>query len=130
MAIAEGKQFEFLSESAIRQDFLEVFPYKGDTQFIVYETKEFSCVCPFSGLPDFGILRIEHIPDKKCIELKSYKYYLVSFRNVGIYQEALTDRVFKDIWEVLAPRYLKVTTMYNTRGGIDATCFIEKGNRD
>jgi len=129
MAKAEGRQFTFSPESDIRTDFLETFPYSGNKQFICYETKEFSCVCPFSGLPDFGILKIEHIPDKTCIELKSYKYYLTSFRNVGIYQEAATNRIFEDLYTVLKPTYLKVTTIYNTRGGIDAVCSIEKGTQ-
>jgi 7-cyano-7-deazaguanine reductase len=129
MPIAEGRSFEFLPESEIRTDFLETFPYTGEKQFIVYETNEFSCVCPFSGLPDFGKLIIEHIPNKLCMELKSYKYYLTSYRMVGIYQEAATNRIFNDLYSVLSPHYLKVTTVYNTRGGIDATCFIEKGSK-
>ena len=126
MPVAEGRQIDFLPESEIQTSLLEVFPYTGEKQNIVYETKEFSCVCPFSGLPDFGSLKIEHIPSTCCVELKSYKYYLVSFRNVGIYQEAATNRIFQDLWQVLMPDYLKVTTVYNTRGGIDATCVIEK----
>ncbi len=129
MAIPEGKIFTFEPESSIRSDFLEVFPYEGEPQFIVYKTREFSCVCPFSGLPDYGELSIEHIPHQHCVELKSFKYYLTSFRNVGIYQEPVTHRIFKDIYALLNPQYLKVTTLYNTRGGIDATCSIEKGVR-
>lgn len=129
MAVAEGKYFTFDSETSIRTDFLETFPYEGEPQFIVYETREFSCVCPYSGLPDYGKLIIEHQPDKVCVELKSFKYYLTSFRNVGIYQEPVTNRIFQDIYAALKPTYLKVTTIYNTRGGIDATCSIEKGKR-
>ena len=129
MAKAEGRIFEFDPESAIRTDFLETFPYPGARQLIVYETPEFSCVCPFSGLPDFGQFWMEYIPDKQCIELKSLKYYLISYRNVGIYQEAATDRLFKDLYEILRPHYLKVVTTYNTRGGINATCTLEKGQR-
>ncbi|MFA5879356.1 MAG: preQ(1) synthase [Candidatus Margulisiibacteriota bacterium] len=122
---AEGKCFEFQPESEIRHDFLEIFPYIGEKQKITYETKEFSAVCPFSGLPDIAYIKIEYIPDKSCLELKSLKYYFVSYRNVGIYQEAVTNRVFKDIKNMLQPKYLKITTIYNTRGGIDATCEIE-----
>ena len=97
MAKAEGKIFHFESPKKIRTDFLETFPYKGNKQLVEYSTSEFSAVCPFSGLPDYGILTVKYVPRKKCLELKSYKYYLVSFRNVGIYQEALTDRIFKDL---------------------------------
>jgi len=125
MAKAEGKLFSFEPVSAIRTDFLETFPYHGETQLITYETREFSAVCPFSGLPDIAKVVIEYIPAKACLELKSLKYYFISFRNVGIYQEAVTNRIFTDIKKVLKPKYLKLTTVYNTRGGIDATCVME-----
>ncbi len=125
MIFAEGKKFTFDSEDKIRTDFLETFPYEGERQHILNETKEFSAVCPFSGLPDIAHVKIEYIPDKLCVELKSLKYYFVSFRNVGIYQEGVTDRIFQDIKKILNPHYLKVTSIYNTRGGIDATCTIE-----
>jgi 7-cyano-7-deazaguanine reductase len=129
MPKAEGKLFKFEKPENIRADFLETFPYKGDKQFIEYSTKEFSAVCPFSGLPDYGTLTVCYIPRKKCLELKSYKYYIVSFRNVGIYQEAATDRIFSDLKEILSARYLSVETIYNTRGGIDSRCFQEYGKR-
>ena len=129
MAIAEGLRLPFVGDEGIRFDFLERFPYGGERQFITYETTEWSCVCPFSGLPDYGTLTIEYIPNLHCVELKSLKYYLVSFRNVGIYQEAVTNRLFQDLFRFLSPRYLRVTTRYNTRGGIDAVCKIEKGDR-
>ena len=127
MAIAEGKVFTFESENAINTSFLERFEYTGKTQSITYSTKEFSCVCPFSGLPDFGLLAMNYVPNTYCVELKSLKYYLVSYRNVGIYQEAATNRLFKDLWDCLEPQYLNIKTVYNTRGGIDATCVMENG---
>jgi len=129
MAIAEGKEFEFEPESHIRTDFLEVFDYSGEKQVITYRTKEFAAVCPFSGLPDYAELIMEYIPAKSCVELKSLKYYFISYRNVGIYQEKATNRLFQDIWAALTPQYLRITTIYNTRGGIDSTCYIEKGER-
>lgn len=129
MAIPEGRIFKFDPEDMIQSDFLEAFPYVGEKQVIEYKTKEFSAVCPFSGLPDFAELIIEYIPDQTCVELKALKYYLISYRNIGIYQEAATNRIFQDLYPVLAPRYLKITTIYNTRGGIDSTCYIEKGER-
>ena len=125
MAIAEGKIFQFDEPDQIRTDFLESFPYEGATQNIVYETTEFSCVCPFSGLPDFGTLIITYIPEKLCVELKSLKYYLVSWRNIGIYQEAATNRLFQDLNTCLKPKELVIKTIYNTRGGIDSTCEIK-----
>ena len=128
MAIAEGRSFSFESEEAIRVDFLEVFPYEGAAQLITYETREFSCVCPFSGLPDYGRLVIQYRPGPYCVELKSLKYYLTSYRSVGIYQEAATNRLFQDMLALLQPDYLRIETQYNTRGGIDATCVIEHGH--
>jgi len=127
MARPEGLQLEFDSEDSIKADLLERFTYTGEKQTIVYDTKEFSAVCPFSGLPDYGRLIMTYIPKTHCVELKSLKYYLISYRSVGIYQEAATNRLFQDLHKLLKPRYLKIMTVYNTRGGIDTTCEIEKG---
>lgn len=129
MPKAEGKIFEFDTQDKIRMDFLEVFPYNGEKQFVEYTTNEFSVVCPFSGLPDYGTLTVRYIPRESCLELKSYKYYLVSFRTIGIYQEAVTDHIFKDLKKMLDPHYLFVETVYNTRGGIDSKCQIEQGKK-
>ncbi len=128
MAIAEGKQFQFDPPERIRVDFLEAFPYDGQRQLVTYETKEFSCVCPFSGLPDFGTFIMQYIPNGQCVELKSLKYYLVSYRQIGIYQEAATSRLHEDLNRLLTPHYLKITMIYNTRGGIDATTVVETGS--
>jgi 7-cyano-7-deazaguanine reductase len=111
----------------INPSIIETFPYKGEKQLIQYTTREFSAVCPFSGLPDIATVVIEYIPNKCCLELKSLKYYFVSYRNVGIYQEDVTNRLFNDIYRILKPKYLFIKTIYNTRGGIDAVCSIKKG---
>ncbi len=124
MAIPEGKTFSFDDESHIRTDFLETFDYTGNPQKIIYETEEFSAVCPFSGLPDISKIEIEYIPDKKIVELKSLKYYFTSFRNVGIYQESVTDRIYRDLEKSLEAKFLSVKTVYNIRGGILATCVM------
>ena len=129
MAHAEGLILPFETEDKIRKDLLETFVYNGEKQFVKYETKEFSAVCPFSGLPDYGCFVMEYVPGKTIVELKSLKYYLTSFRNIGIYQENATSLIFKDLFGLLAPAYLKITTIYNTRGGIDTTCFVEKGHK-
>jgi 7-cyano-7-deazaguanine reductase len=123
MPIPEGKTFEFLDESHIRPDFLETFDFDSPGQLIITETREFSAVCPFSGLPDYAYLKIEYYPEGgKCVELKSLKYYIISFRNVGIYQEAATKRLYEDLKKLLQTNRIRITTIYNTRGGFDTTC--------
>ncbi len=123
MTKPEGRTFEFDSENQIRPDYLETFEFNSPEQYICTETDEFSAVCPFSGLPDLADVIIEYFPTGgKCVELKSLKYYFVSFRNVGIYQEAVTKRIHTDLKVALKTDKLQVTTLYNTRGGFDTTC--------
>ena len=123
MAKAEGRKFEYDGEELIDPGYLETFSFDSPEQYIMTETDEFSAVCPFSGLPDYAFLKIEYYPEGgKCVELKSLKYYIVSFRNVGIYQEAVTKRIYVDLKTLLDTSKLQVTTIYNTRGGFDTTC--------
>ena len=123
MAKAEGKTFDFLDETHIDPQLIEVFDFDSPEQYIKSETDEFSAVCPFSGLPDIAYIKIEYHPTGgKCVELKSLKYYFVSFRNVGIYQEAATKRIYNDLRSTLRTDKLQVTTIYNIRGGFETTC--------
>ena len=123
MTEPQGKIFNYEDENHIRPDFLETFEFDSPNQYITTETNEFSAVCPFSGLPDLSYIKIEYYPEGgKCVELKSLKYYFISFRNVGIYQEAVTKRINKDLKKALETEKLVVTTVYNTRGGFDTTC--------
>lgn len=121
---AEGRVLDFVGEDKIGTALLQTFPYEGPRQRITYETDEFSAVCPYSGLPDYGKVKIEYIPARLIVELKSLKYYLVSFRPVGIFQEPATARLYNDLHALLQPQWLCVTTAYRTRGGIDATCEV------
>lgn len=121
---AEGRVLDFEAEDKIGSDLLESFPYEGPRQNVTYETAEFSAVCPYSGLPDYARLAIEYVPAATVVELKSLKYYIVSYRNVGIFQENVTKRIYSDLWDLLTPQSLCVRTIYNTRGGIDSTCEI------
>ena len=123
MAKAEGKIFNYDDASKINANFLETFPFESVNQYIKTETNEFSAVCPFSGLPDLAKVRIEYFPTGgKCIELKSLKYYFTSFRNVGIYQEGATKRIYDDLSSILETKKIQITTIYNIRGGFKTTC--------
>tara|TARA_Y100000992_G_C21194813_1_gene457373 strand:- start:582 stop:1004 length:423 start_codon:yes stop_codon:yes gene_type:complete len=122
---AEGKKIEFDSIDKIEEKELKVFLFKNKKEYIKIISKEFIAVCPFSGLPDVAKLKIEYYPEGGiAIELKSLKYYLVSYKNVGIYQEEVTSKIFKDLKKILKTNKLKVTTKYNVRGGLYTTCRI------
>ena len=124
MPIAEGRTVPFSGPEAIDAAVLETFGYGGPEQEIITETREFSAVCPYSGLPDYAMLTIRYVPSDRCVELKSLKYYVTSFRNVGIFQEHATARIAEDLSRLLEPRRLTVTTVYNARGGFETTCSV------
>jgi 7-cyano-7-deazaguanine reductase len=88
---------------------------------IRFDCPEFTCVCPMTGQPDFAVLGITYVPDKLCVELKSLKLYLWSFRDEGHFHEAVTNRICDDLAELLRPRALTVEGAFNTRGGIATT---------
>ena len=123
MAKAEGKNFDFEDTSKINLNYLETFDFDSPNQYIKTVTNEFSAVCPFSGLPDIAKVIIEYFPTGgKCVELKSLKYYFTSFRNVGIYQEAVTKQIYDDLSLVLKTKKIQITTIYNIRGGFKTVC--------
>ena len=107
----------------IQRDILEYFDYEfpGEDILLQSVTEEFNCLCPWSDLPDFANLRIEYIPNKRCIELKSLKLYIVSFRHVGIFHEHSVNVIFDDLARVLEPKSLKITLEYKNRGGFVTT---------
>ena len=124
---AEGKKIDFDSIGSIESNELKVFKFKSKNQYIKIYTKEFIAVCPFSGLPDVAKVKIEYYPQGAlAIELKSLKYYLISFKNVGIYQEEVTKRIYADLFNVLKTKKIKITTKYNVRGGLYTTCIEGK----
>jgi len=88
---------------------------------ISFETREFTCLCPMTGQPDFATLRIRYTPDRLCVELKSLKLYLWSFRNEGHFHEAVTNRILDDLVRLLGPRSLVVEGAFDIRGGIATT---------
>ena len=118
-----SKRFDIRQEDAIDVDVLEAIPfdYPESATEVVYETDEFTAVCPWTGLPDFGRLTITYLPDRSLIELKSLKYYLTSFRNVGILQEHAVNRILNDLVELVKPLSITVEALYRERGGIGTT---------
>ena len=97
-----------------------------DKEYVVsFETKEFTCVCPKTGLPDFAELYIEYSPDKYCLELKSFKEYLLAFRGIGIFHEHVVNRMLDDLAKSCKPRWMKLKGVFNTRGGITTTVEAE-----
>jgi 7-cyano-7-deazaguanine reductase len=110
---------------------LETFPNPRPerTYEIAIRCPEFTSVCPMTGLPDFGEIRITYVPDAACVELKSLKYYLNDFRNRGIFYEAVTNQILDDLVAVLAPRRMVVVGDFSARGGIttSVTATYEKG---
>jgi 7-cyano-7-deazaguanine reductase len=99
---------------------LLTFPYPEDgaEQEISIDTDEFTAVCPWTGLPDYGTLVVRYTPRRDCLELKSLKYYLLSYRDVGIVQEHATDRLLRDLAAACKPRRMTVTLDYKVRGGL------------
>ena len=92
---------------------------------VTHSAPEFTSLCPKTGQPDFAVIVIEYIPDKLCVELKSLKVYLNSYRNDGIYFESVTNKILDDLVKVCEPRYMVVTAEFNVRGGILSTVEAE-----
>ncbi|MGD0382290.1 MAG: preQ(1) synthase [Thermoguttaceae bacterium] len=109
-------------EKALR-DVLETFDnqYPGRDYTIQIVCPEFTSVCPKTGQPDYGTLRIDYVPGAKCVELKSLKMYLQQYRNMGIYYETVTNRILDDLAAVLQPRKMTLTAAFNARGGISTS---------
>jgi len=107
-------------EEVIDRDVLETisFDYSGSATEVVYETEEFTFICPWTGLPDFARLVIRYTPDRSLVELKSLKYYLTSYRNVGILQEHAVNRILHDLVQLLEPISMVVEADYKVRGGL------------
>jgi len=101
------------------------YEYPGQRSDVEIDTDEFTAVCPWTKLPDYGRLVITYIPREKCIELKSLKHYILSFRDVGIVQEHAANRILNDLVALCNPRQMKVLLDYKTRGGIHTVVTVE-----
>lgn len=89
------------------------------------EIPEFTCLCPKTGQPDFATLFIDYVPDRLCVELKSLKLYIWSYRDQGAFHEAVTNRILDDLVALLAPRFLRIHARFNVRGGIHTSVTAE-----
>jgi len=106
---------------------LETFsnPNSDNDYTIHIEIPEFTCLCPKTGQPDFATLLIDYVPDKACIELKSLKLYVWSYRNEGAFHEAVTNTILDDLVTASKPRFMRLTSRFNVRGGIYTTIVVE-----
>jgi 7-cyano-7-deazaguanine reductase len=102
---------------------LEVFEnkYPDRDYYITHVNEEFTSVCPKTGLPDFGTITINYIPDKLCLELKALKYYFLKFRNKGIFYESVINQILDDLVAACKPRYMEIIGEFTTRGGMHST---------
>lgn len=114
------KRFDIQQEDAIDTAVLEAIPfdYPASATEVLYETDEFTAVCPWTGLPDFANLTVTYVPSRSLVELKSLKYYLTSYRNVGILQEHAVNRILDDLVALLQPSSMTIEAEYRERGGI------------
>jgi 7-cyano-7-deazaguanine reductase len=113
-----------ISPDTIKTDMLECIEYEFKSRRdidIVIKQPEYTSLCPISGLPDVGCITIKYRPDAKIVELKSLKYYLLQYRNVGIFYESLVNRILNDLVSLLAPKFIEVTGDFTARGGITTT---------
>ena len=107
---------------------LEVFPTPVDSPFVIeHVNEEFTSLCPKTGHPDFGRIILRYAPAKTCVELKSLKLYCQSFRNEGIFYEAVTNRIRDDLAKSMSPRWLQVITEWKGRGGIHSRIIATSG---
>jgi len=106
---------------------LEAFPNRTPDRFylVTLESEEFTCVCPATGQPDFATIRIQYVPDKHIVESKSLKLYLWSYRDEGVFHEHVVNQILDDLVKTLEPHWIKVTGIFNIRGGIGITVEAE-----
>jgi 7-cyano-7-deazaguanine reductase len=107
---------------------LETFvnPHQQNDYTIRIDIPEFTCLCPKTGQPDFATLMLEYVPDKHCVELKSLKLYIASFRNQGAFHEDITNLIVDDLASLCIPRFMRLTARFNVRGGIYTTVIVDR----
>ena len=118
MATRPSKKFDTFANPCTARDYL-----------VHIEVPEFTCLCPLTGQPDFATLVLDYVPDKRNVELKSLKLYMWSFRNEGVFHEAVTNRILDELVTALAPRFMRLTAKWYVRGGIYTTVVAEHRKR-
>ena len=130
------KQYQDLNDTfdtapleVIKSDLLMSYEYEypGSSTEVLIDTDEFTAVCPWTGLPDFGTLKVRYVPNKLCIELKSMKYYLLSFTGVGVVQEHAANIILNDLKNVCEPISMSVELDYKIRGGLHTSVVASYG---
>ncbi len=113
------------------QSILDTFanPQPDRNYAIHIEIPEFTCLCPKTGQPDFATIFLEYVPDRTCIELKSLKLYIASFRDQGAFHEAVTNRILNDLVTACRPRFMRVRSRFNVRGGLYTTVVAQHRER-
>jgi len=107
---------------------LETFPNPNQKPYLIeFDCPEFTCVCPKTGQPDFGTIKISYVPASRCVELKSLKLYLWSFRNEGHFHEKVTNQICQDLASLLKPKYIKIVGDFYVRGGIKTVVTVTRG---
>lgn len=117
------RKFNPVKTDPDKTNLLEIFDnsFPDRDYLIVHKANEFTSVCPKTGQPDFGVITISYIAKKKCVELKSLKYYLQSFRNEGIFYENVINRILDDLTTLLKPKWMEIKGEFTVRGGLQST---------
>ena len=121
-----GKTREYTPEHAaagvrVKMPEIETWPNQYNNYEITISIPEYTSICPRTGLPDFGIITIHYLPDKQCLELKSLKYYILAYRNLGIFYENAVNRILDDVARACRPKWVVVRGEFTTRGGMRTT---------
>ena len=125
------KKFDPVKTDPKKISLLETFDnsFPNRNYLIIHRANEFTSVCPKTGQPDFGVITISYIAKKKCVELKSLKYYLQSFRNEGIFYENVINRILDDLVNLTAPKWMEVKGEFTLRGGLNSTVISSFGKK-
>ncbi len=99
---------------------------RPDRDYTIHiETPEFTCLCPKTGQPDFATIKLDYVPDQKCVELKSFKLYIWSYRDEGAFHEVVTNQILDDLVAITDPKFMRITGIFNVRGGVYTTVVAE-----